>query len=349
MGFTLDFIPFIYRASPREGTWAESWLDKRGLSREDTNSAPGIPLVNFANQYGISCFEGIKAYPDPEGRQRIFRAKDHAARFASSMRGLGMEPFPPAMLSAACKSLVSKAALAGMAETFDPAEAAGDFSTARGTYLRPFTQAEAGIGVGLSRRPEVFVVAQGVDSFGGGEPARAIVSRRARAVPGGTGWIKCASNYVIPALAKDEAIKAGFSEVVFLDARRGESLEEGSSGNFFFLLRSGSLVTPDLGDTILPGITRASVIALARKRGVKVEERRVPLAEIMSEAEEMFVTGTALGVAPIGLVDDGEGRRREFPKAGKPGSLGLALRRDLKRIQYGLDPDPEGWMEECLP
>ena len=111
--------------------------------------------------------------------------------------------------------------------------------------------------------------------------AKAITTTRIRATPGGTGWIKAASNYVMSALAKKEAEAQGYMECIFLDAREHRYFEEGSSCNLFFLLKNGTLVTPSLEDTILPGITRISVIELARDLGVKVEERRISVEEVL--------------------------------------------------------------------
>jgi branched-chain amino acid aminotransferase len=131
-------------------------------------------------------------------------------------------------------------------------------------------------------------------------------------------------------------------EVVFLDARDAKYVQEGSSCNFFALLKSGELVTPDLADTILPGITRLSLIELARDLGVKVSERPLSIDEVMEQGAECFVSGTAAGVTPIESVTH-KGKEAVF-NGRKPGELSLQLRKILKGIQYGAIADKKGWM-----
>jgi branched-chain amino acid aminotransferase len=119
-------------------------------------------------------------------------------------------------------------------------------------------------------------------------------------------------------------------------------VEEGSSCNAFFYLRSGELVTPELGDTILPGITRKSVIELARAAGVKVSERRITIDEVLAEAGEVFFTGTAAGATFVESVTH-MGKTAKF--GDRPGELTVKLGRELKGIQYGAIPDARGWMK----
>jgi branched-chain amino acid aminotransferase len=119
-------------------------------------------------------------------------------------------------------------------------------------------------------------------------------------------------------------------------------VEEGSSCNIFFYLKSGELVTPELGDTILPGVTRASILELARDRNLRVSERKISIAEALSEAKECFVSGTAAGATPIGSLTY-QGKKTVFGD-GSVGELTGELRDALKGIQYGALPDTKGWM-----
>ena len=163
-----------------------------------------------------------------------------------------------------------------------------------------------------------------------------------RATPGGTGWIKCSANYVTSALAKREAEAAGFMECVFLDAEHHRYVEEGSSCNLFFVLGDGRLVTPELGDTILPGITRRTIIELAREEGIPVEERPVSIDEVLDDAVEAFGTGTAAGVTYFSSL-----RHDDHEKVFGDGALGPVSRsflRTLKGVQYGALEDRHGWM-----
>ena len=130
-------------------------------------------------------------------------------------------------------------------------------------------------------------------------------------------------------------------EVVFLDAKNRKFIEEGSSCNIFFRLKSGELVTPALGDTILPGITRESTIALARAEGVKVSERRISIQEVAKKCVECFVTGTAAGITPIESVT-WNGREIVFNDR-KPGELGRRLQEKRKGTQYGTIADVNNW------
>ena len=200
---------------------------------------------------------------------------------------------------------------------------------------------EAAIGIGISHEPYVVICATTVSTYFKGGNSKAIITDRIRATPHGTGWIKCASNYVISTLAKKEAEEAGFMEVVYLDALEHKYIQEGSSCNIFFLMQDGTLVTPELGDTILPGITRASIIELARQQGQKVEERPVSIEEVMDSGMECFVTGTAAGVTPIESLTH-KGVERVFNNR-KPGELGENLQRQLKGIQYGALEDSRSW------
>jgi branched-chain amino acid aminotransferase len=135
-------------------------------------------------------------------------------------------------------------------------------------------------------------------------------------------------------------------ECVFLDATHRKYVEEGSSCNIFFYLKSGEMITPELGDTILPGITRASIIELARDKGVKVDERKIPIEEALEETKECFVSGTAVGATPITSLT-WQGKKVIF-NGGKNGEFTTEIRNTLKGIQYGTVPDAKGWMTHIV-
>jgi len=161
-------------------------------------------------------------------------------------------------------------------------------------------------------------------------------------MPGGTGWIKCNANYVTPILAKKEAEAEGHMEAIFLDAVEHRFIEEGSSCNIFFRMQNGSLVTPDLQDTILPGITRKSVLTLAEDMGIETEERRIAIDEALRDATEVFVTGTAAGIAYIESITHQD--KTVVYSGGEMGELTRTLLHKLKGIQYGAEPDTHDWM-----
>ena len=367
MGFTLALYPIAYRARFDGSSWREEYIEQphktpaeeASLSAKDLgelnarrNEFSGVPLVNYTTQYGMGCFEGLKAFPQKMSRDggaqavaeiKLFRPDENAARFANSMKGLGMPVFPENLFVRACLEVTARNAALGFKPAYDPEWEKDGFVSASAVYLRPFSYAEGGIGVGIPERPSVFIVANPVGSYFKPGSSAAVTSERIRATPHGTGWIKCDANYVISALAKKEAENAGYMEVVFLDATDRRFVEEGSSCNAFFYLKSGELVTPELGDTVLPGITRKSVIELARAKGVKVTERRIAIEEVMAEAAEAFFTGTAAGVTFVESITH-KGKKAAF---GDDGKLTAALGRELKGIQYGAVADTRGWMKKA--
>jgi branched-chain amino acid aminotransferase len=361
-GFSLETYPWVYRAKYAEkAAWTEEYVEQPHMSPREEEALPDaeraklllrrnnfadMPLVNYTTQYGMGCFEGLKAFPQPDGSLKLFRPDENGKRMESSMKGLAMPPFPPQMFLAAVRTVAGRNQAAGFAPVYDPAWATDDFVSGSAVYVRPFTYAEPGIGVGISKAPWVVVVATPVGSYFKPGNSKAITTRRVRATPGGTGWIKADSNYVTSALAKKEAETAGFMEAVFLDAAEHAYFEEGSSCNIFFLMKDGALVTPSLEDTILPGITRKSILVLAGELGIKTQERRVSVKEVFSNAKECFVAGTAAGISYIESITH-EGKEAVFARR-EMGELTRSLLKTLKGIQYGAIPDSHGWMFPAL-
>lgn len=359
MAFNLNSYPVSYRSRYRAepGSWTGEYLEKPHKTPEEEarlpedearaladsrNFYPDMPLISYTSQYGMSCFEGLKALPQKDGGLAIFRPDRNAARFFNSMQGLYMPPFPEGAFVEAVVEVVRRNAALGFRPAYRAAWEKDAFLNADSVYIRPFVLSEGGIGVSISREPWVVVAATTVSSyFSPGTPA-ALITDRIRATPKGTGWIKTAANYVVSALAKHEAAEQGFVECIFLDAAERKYVEEGSSCNAFFYLKSGELATPELGDTILPGITRASIIELARDRGVTVSERKIAIDEVLSEGRECFLSGTAAGAMPITEISY-QGRKTVF-NGGKEGEFTAEMRNTLKGIQYGALPDTKGWM-----
>ena len=361
MAFSLNSYPVVYRAKFAKKKWKGEYLEQphktpkaeaamKGPERDaliaSRNFFPDMPIVNYTTQYGLGCFEGLKALPQKDGGLAIFRPDRNAARFYKSMEGLYMPPFPEADFIKACVETVKRNAKLGFCPQYKAEWEKDSFIGADSVYIRPFTLAEGGIGVNISQEPYVMIVTSLVSSYFSGGNSDALITERIRATPKGTGWIKAASNYTIAAMAKHEAMKAGFMECVFLDAENHKYIEEGSSCNIFFYLKSGELVTPALGDTILPGITRASIIELARDRKVKVSERKISIEEVLGETVECFVSGTAAGATPIESLTYKK-KKTVFNK-GKTGELTVAMRDTLKGIQYGVLPDKKGWLVKVV-
>ncbi|MDR1838536.1 MAG: branched-chain-amino-acid transaminase [Treponema sp.] len=357
MAFALNTYPVTYRAKFSQGKWTSEYIEKphktpeeeEAMSEDDLsrledsrNFYDDMPLVNYTTQYGLACFEGLKALPQKDGGLALFRPDQNAARFARSMEGLCMPRFPENDFMEACIETVKRNAKLGFFTHYKDEWEKDSFMTADSVYIRPFSIAEGGIGVNLSYEPYVMVINTPVSAYFSSSSSDAIVSDRIRATPKGTGWIKACSNYTISALAKSDALKAGYMECVFLDATHRKYIEEGSSCNIFFYLKSGELVTPELGDTILPGITRASIIELARDRGVKVSERPISIDEALDETKECFVSGTAAGATPLFSLTY-QGKKAIFNN-GKTGEFTAEIRDTIKGIQYGKLPDTKNWM-----
>ncbi len=357
--FTLAINPWVYLAQyQQDGAWKEEYLEQPHKTPQEEaalpeternallaarNSFPQLPLVNYTTQYGMGAFEGLKAFPQKGGGLKIFRPDENAKRLRASMEGLQMPGIPEELLVAGVKGIIRRNYELGFAPEYDPAWENDGFVTARSVYVRPFTYSEPGIGLNLSAYPWVVAVSTPVGSyFDPDAPAKGITTRSVRAFPGGTGWIKCDANYVVPTLEKKRVQKLGYMEAVFLDAFEHKYVEEGSSCNIFFYQKSGALVTPALGDTILPGITRKSAIQLAKDLGITVEERPITIEEAMSETAECFVTGTAAGVTYIESLEH-EGGTMVFNR-GRVGDLTRKLQDALKGIQYGVVEDKHGWM-----
>ena len=361
MAFALNTYPVTYRARYAGGKWTDEYLEKphktpdeeAAMSDEDRlrleysrNCYGDMPLVSYSSQYGLACFEGLKAMPQKNGGLAIFRPDRNASRFYRSMEGLRMPPFPQEMFLSACMETVKRNALLGFKPVYNSCWEKESYMTADSVYIRPFTNSESGIGVNLSHEPYVMVINTPVSAYFSSGNSDAIVTERIRATPNGTGWIKACSNYVISALAKAEAAEKGYMECIFLDAERRKYVEEGSSCNIFFYFKSGELVTPELGDTILPGITRASIIELARDRGVKVTERRISIDEALEETGECFVSGTAAGATPLMSITY-QGKKVVFNN-GKTGGFVSEIRDTIKGIQYGKLPDTKNWMVQVI-
>jgi branched-chain amino acid aminotransferase len=359
MAFTLAVYPWVYIAQHQEGeSWTKTWSEKPHKSPAEEaalpeadrlalvasrNSFPELPLVNYTTQYGMGCFEGLKAFPQPDGSLKVFRPNENAGRMHRSMVGLHMPAFPEQMFVDGCVEMIRRNAEIGFMPEFDASWEEEGYSSASAVYIRPFTYSEPGIGLNLSERPWVVMVATEVGSyFDLNASAKAITTDKVRATPGGTGWIKCDANYVIPTITKKLVQKQGYMEAIFLDSTEKKYVEEGSSCNIFFQLSSGTLVTPSLEDTVLPGITRKSVIDLAKSKGISVEQRRITIEEVMDNAVECFVTGTAAGVSYIESIEH-LGKTIVF-RDGQMGELTSDLRLTLKGIQYGTVEDSFGWM-----
>ncbi|MDP5280225.1 branched-chain amino acid aminotransferase [Sphingomonas sp. DG1-23] len=320
-------------------TAGQGWHDARIEPRRPIQLDPACAVLHYAQEI----FEGLKAYRMPDGGATLFRADANARRFAESARRMAMPELPEALFLSSIRELVRTD------RNWIPE---GDGAS---LYLRPFMFAsETFLGVRPAQEYLYMVIASPAGAyFKGGAPSVTLwVSEHyTRAAPGGTGAAKCGGNYAASLVAQAEAIGHDCDQVVFLDAAENRYVEELGGMNVFFVFEDGSIQTPPLTGTILPGITRESLLALARDTGVTVREERYSLDEWKADAasgrlREAFACGTAAVVTPIGRV---QGRGFDFTIGnGGPGLLTEQLRERLVSIQRGTSPDPHGWVERLF-
>lgn len=311
------------------------WHDARVTARGPLSLDPATAVLHYAQEI----FEGMKAYRLENGEMALFRPDANAARFAASARRMAMPEMPQDMFIESVRALVN------IDRDWFPDIEGGAL------YLRPFMFAsEVFLGVKPSAEYIYLVIASSVGGyFKGGAPAISLwVSQDyTRAGPGGTGAAKCGGNYATSLVAQAEAIKLGYDQVVYLDVAERRWVEELGGMNMFFVFADGSLQTPPLTGTILPGITRDCLITLAREQGIVVREEPYSIDQWRDDANsgrltEAFACGTAAVVTPVGRVGSPDG---EFTIGeGGPGQMTQALKAMLVDIQRGSVADQHKWV-----
>jgi branched-chain amino acid aminotransferase len=315
------------------------WQDARLSAYAPVQVDPAAVVLH----YGQTVFEGLKAYLHPDGSIALFRPERNARRMALSCRRLALPEFPEDAFVEACELLVKQDR-----DWVPSGEGAS-------LYLRPFVWAtEVGLGVRPSESALFQLIASPSGNYFGG-PLRPVTlwlsQEYTRAAPGGTGAAKCGGNYAASLVAQQEAITHGCDQVVFLDAVEHRWLEELGGMNIFLVLEDGTLVTPEVSGTILDGVTRDSLVTIARELGHNVEERKVDVDEWRKGAAdgtvtEVFACGTAAVVTPIGALRWPGGEA--VAGSGEPGAVTMRLRKALMDVQYGRVPDTHGWVRKVV-
>jgi branched-chain amino acid aminotransferase len=295
--------------------------------------------------YGQEFFEGMKAYRQAGGSITLFRPEANAARFNRSARRMAMPELPEETFIRALDLLVAQDC------DWVPADAGSSL------YLRPFMIAtQPGLGFTHPSDDYLFCViaSPATAYFGGGTPKALTVwlsQEYTRAAPGGTGFAKVGGNYGAAFAAAREATMRGCDQVVWLDSAEHAWVEEMGGMNLFFVYASPGdrprIMTPALTGTLLPGITRDSLLRLAPELGIGATEGRISTAQwrrdcAAGEITESFACGTAAVIAPVGTVR--EASAEWLVGDGAPGPVTLRLREELLGIQYGQRPDPFGWV-----
>jgi branched-chain amino acid aminotransferase len=337
-GFGKTFTDHMVRV-----TWTRDrgWHDARVTAYGPLTLDPSAAVLHYAQEI----FEGMKAYRHADGSIWTFRPDQNAARFARSARRLALPELPPAAFLQSLKALVE------VDQAWVPSSEHGEASL----YLRPFMFAsEAFLGVRPAAEVTYCVIASPAGPYfsGGLKPVSIWVSGEyVRAAPGGTGAAKCGGNYAASLAAQVEASEHGCDQVVFLDGLEHRWVEELGGMNLFFVLQDGSIVTPELTGTILEGITRDSIVDLAKELGHDVTERRISIDEWREGLEsgaisEVFACGTAAVVTPVGRLAWEGGHA--LIHGGEVGAVTAKVRSSLLDIQYGRAEDTHGWLHRLV-
>ena len=288
-------------------------------------------------QYAQTVFEGLKAYTTEDGRVVCFRPDMNAKRMHDSAERLEMPPFP--------EDRFVEAVVETVKENIDYVP---PYGTGAALYIRPYmfgSNAVIGVKPAEEYQFRVFCTPVGAYFKGGAKPITIRVSDFDRAAPHGTGHIKAGLNYAMSLHAIVDAHKNGFAENMYLDAATRTNVEETGGANFLFVTKDNKIVTPK-SNSILPSITRRSLITVARDYlGLEVEERVVPFAEV-PEVVECGLCGTAAVISPVGCVND-HGKEIKFVNGCEEvGPVIKKLRETLTGIQMGRIEAPEGWIKE---
>ncbi|MFI0939968.1 branched-chain amino acid aminotransferase [Streptomyces sp. NPDC021020] len=316
------------------------WTAGRGW--HDAQLVPYAPLsiepANMTLHYAQTIFEGLKAYRQPDGSVATFRPEANAERFQASARRLAMPELPVETFIEACDVLVR--------QDRGWVPSAGEASL----YLRPFMFAtEVGLGVRPADEYLFVVIASPAGAYfsGGVQPVSVWLSEEyVRAAPGGTGAAKTGGNYAASLVAQAQAIEHGCDQVVWLDAIERRWIEEMGGMNLYFVY-GNRIVTPELSGSLLPGITRDSLLRIAADLGYEVAEGRISVDDWRAHTEdgtltEVFACGTAAVITPVGSVKST--RANWLVADGTPGEVTMRLRAALLDIQTGQAPDPHAWM-----
>lgn len=292
------------------------------------------PATSFFH-YGQAIFEGVKAYKDPEGNPVIFRPQDNWKRMNRSAIRMGMPAIPEELF------------MEGMRQLIDLDKDWIPEADRTSLYIRPFMMAtDEFIGIKPTTRFRFMIITSPAGPYYA-EPVSIYVDENyVRAFPGGVGYTKAAGNYGGSMYPMTEVRKKGYHQILWMDGLEHKYVQEIGTMNVFFML-GDTIVTPDLSDTILAGVTRDSVIEILKEHGYNVEERPLHIDEIVEayragQLKEAFGTGTAASIAPIADLTYRDEKMSLPPQ--EEWKLAPWLRDELNAIRYGRKPDTRGWV-----
>ena len=330
LGFGKYFADYMFTMDYDEGI---GWHDATIRPYGPIEMNPATVVLHYAQE----TFEGLKAYRRADGQIQLFRPEMNARRMINSNERLCMATIPEDMFIEAVNALVKAE------EDWVPSEPETSL------YIRPFAFAcESSLGVHKSKAYKFVIILSPVGAYyaEGLAPVKIMVEDEyVRAVQGGTGFTKCGGNYAGSIIGQVKAEKYGCSQVLWLDGRERKYVEDGGGMNLMFVW-DGKLVTPELNGSILPGVTRKSILELARSWGMETVERKITVDELMEgckngTVQEAFMCGTAAVVTPIGGFVRGE--EKVVVNHNKIGEMTQKVYDELTGVQWGLKEDKFGW------
>lgn len=320
----------------RDGKWQQGELKAYGPLMLDPSAS--------SLHYGQAIFEGYKAFAQPDGSIKTFRPEQNAERFNRSAARLAMPAIPVELFLEAGDALIAQD------RNWVPK------NTGESLYMRPLMIAtDPYLGVRPSEEYLFVLFASPAGAYfpKGVKPVTVWISEDfVRAAPGGTGEAKCAGNYAASLMAQSQAQEKGCDQVVWLDAVHREYIEEMGGMNLFFVYKDDekiTVVTPELTGTLLPGITRRSLLEMAKDLGYATQERKLSVQQWRDDIAsgrmtEVFACGTAAVITPVGVA-----KANGFEMTinnNENGAVTLALREALLGLQHGTAPDTHGWMHK---
>lgn len=326
LGFKVRDVKANYISYYKDGSWDE------GVLREDDNIT--ISAYSTALHYGQQAFEGLKAYRRKDGKIQIFRMDENAKRLQTSCDRILMPRVPVEKFIQAIKMVVE-----ANKDLIPP------YGYGASLYLRPYV---IGVGrnLGVRAAPEYIfgVLASPVGNYfkSGLTPVNFVVTDKDRAAPNGTGSVKVGGNYAASLQSHEDAQSKGYADCIYLDPLTHTKIDEVGAANFFGITQDNIFITPS-SSSILPSITKKSLMVIAEKYlGLKVEVRDVFINKL-SELKEAGACGTAAAITPIGRIDF-NGHKHVFYSETEVGPIVKKLYDTLLGIQFGDIEAPEGWI-----
>ncbi|MBF0303686.1 MAG: branched-chain amino acid aminotransferase [Desulfamplus sp.] len=335
LGFGTIFTDHMFNMdyNPEKG-----WYNPRIEPFHNLSLSPATMMFH----YGQAIFEGLKAYKTADGTIQLFRPKENFKRFNKSAKGMCIPELDENFALEALKTLL-KLEKDWIPETLGTS-----------LYVRPTIIAtDPFLGVRASYTYRYFIILSPVGAYyaEGFSPVKIWISTdHVRAIRGGIGEYKAAANYAASLFASEKAKKEGYAQVLWLDGVERKYVEEVGAMNIFFVINN-ELVTPELNGSILPGVTRNSVLHLGRKWGMNVSERKISMDEVVAAhksgtLQEVFGAGTAAVISPVGEVRYGDSIMQIAD--GQPGQIAVKFNKVITDIQYGRAEDTENWIEKVL-